>query len=69
MLAWRLRRERYAKLDPLGAAKVGGRWNPAGSPMVCMRGFRRKVNVGSGIGIHYATTEDRSLDLPRCAFE
>jgi len=34
MMAWRLCRERYAKLDGIGAARVGGRWNPAGLPMV-----------------------------------
>ena len=27
---------RYAKLDGIGAAKVGGRWNPVGTPMVYM---------------------------------
>ena len=36
MLAWRLCRERYADLNGIGAAKVGGRWNPAGIPMVYM---------------------------------
>lgn len=36
MLAWRLCRERYAKLDGVGAAKVGGRWNPVGLTMVYM---------------------------------
>ena len=36
MLAWRLCRERYAKLDGIGAAKVGGRWNPTGLAMVYM---------------------------------
>jgi RES domain-containing protein len=36
MLAWRLCRERYAKLDGVGAARVGGRWNPVGLAMVYM---------------------------------
>jgi RES domain-containing protein len=36
MLAWRLCRERYAKLDGIGAAKVGGRWNPIGLAMAYM---------------------------------
>ena len=36
MLAWRLCRKRYADLDGIGAAQVGGRWNPLGLPMVHM---------------------------------
>jgi len=36
MLVWRLCRQRYASLDGRGAAKVGGRWNPVGTPLVYM---------------------------------
>lgn len=36
MLAWRLCRQRYLKLDGAGAAKFGGRWNPIGLPLVYM---------------------------------
>ena len=59
MLAWRLCRERYAKLDGVGAAKAGGRWNPPALPALQYRSARCESRTLSAMQI------DRSARLKR----